>query len=76
MQGTHRIRAQASAIGLALLAACTLAGIALEHARAETTVTIAYFDGATWYYGIYDQNGLYAESVPESQLAYAPTPAS
>lgn len=32
----------------------------------------AYYDGTSWFYGIYTQEGIGADSVPESQLTYAP----
>ncbi len=41
---------------------------------AGTRVAIgsAYYDGTSWFYGVYTQDGVGSDSVPESQLTYAP----
>ena len=51
MHRYHLRIARFSAIGFTLLAACVFAGVMPAGARAETTVTIAYFDGALLPYG-------------------------
>ncbi len=59
MQRFHATRARTWAIGIAMLTACVLSGAALERARAETTVTVAYFDGALEPYGYWVEDPYY-----------------
>ncbi len=62
-------------MALAMLAACALTGAALQRARAETAVTIAYFDGALEPYGYWVDDPYYGRvwrpaSVPEEWGPY------
>ncbi len=38
-------------------------------AGTRVAIISAYYDGAGWYYGVYTENGIGADSVPESQLS-------
>lgn len=65
----HRIVGRRIGLIVVCLAASVLAGIALERARAETTVTIAYFDGALEPYGYWVEDPYYGRVWRPSRVS-------
>jgi uncharacterized protein DUF6600 len=69
MHRSHLIGTRIAAIGIVLLTATMLAGVAVEDARAETTVTIAYFDGALDPYGTWVEDPYYGRAWRPSRVS-------